>query len=94
LVVEADAGGECEQADGDAGEEVARGAGAVAFKVEQVLACPEDGLDSLSGRGEVWAGLWLGRARRSRDGRSQLADGLGELAAGVDLVADDRPRRL
>jgi hypothetical protein len=34
LVVEADAGGECEKPYGDAGVEVARGAGAVAFEAE------------------------------------------------------------
>ena len=53
LVVEGDAGCEREQADGDAGEEVAWAAGAVAFEGEEVFAGPEDGLDSLPDGGEV-----------------------------------------
>ena len=35
-------------------------------------------------------GLRLGLARWSQDDRAELADGVGEVAAGVALVADDR----
>src|SRR5574339_317842 len=88
LVVESDAGGEGEQACGDAGAEVAGCAGAVSLEVEQVFAGQEDGLDSLADRGEVDAGGGLVLAGRSGDGGAELVDGVGELAAGVALVAD------
>ena len=89
-MVEADAGGECEQSGRDAGGEVAWGAGAVSFEGEQVFAGPEDRLDPLSNRREVWPGLWLGLSGRPQDGGAEFGDGIGELAAGVALVADDR----
>ena len=54
-VVEADAGGEGEEAEGDADGEVAEGAGAVPFEAEQVFAGLEDRFDSLADRGQVGA---------------------------------------
>ncbi len=89
-MVEADAGGECEESGRDPGEEVARGAGAVAFECEEVFAGPEDRLDSLSDRREVWALLRLVAARWPRDLAADLANSGGELAAGVALVTNDR----
>jgi hypothetical protein len=64
LVVEADAG--CERA--------AWGAGAVAFKGEQVFAGPEDGLDPLSDRGEVRPRLGFGLSRRPQDDGAEVGD--------------------
>jgi hypothetical protein len=52
-VVEADGGGECEEACTDAGAEPVEGAGAVAFEGEPVFAGAEDRLDSLPDRGQV-----------------------------------------
>src|SRR5215210_8368017 len=79
-VVEVDAGGECEQALGDAGAEVSEGAGAVAFEAQEVFAGPEDRLDSLADRGEVRASLGFGLAGGAQQGAAELADGVGELA--------------
>src|SRR5215218_6189886 len=90
LVVERNAGGECEQADADADEQVARRAGAVAFEAEQVFAGPEDQFDPLPDRRQVRRGVWFGLPRRPDDGRAEGGDAVGELAAGVALVADDR----
>src|ERR1700694_3250516 len=90
LVVEADAGGERAQAGGDAGVEVAGGAGAVAFECEQVFAGEEDRLDSLSDRGEVNTEWRLGLAGGPDDRGAELFDGGGELVSGVAFVADDR----
>src|SRR5215203_3537157 len=90
LVVEADAGCECEQSGCDAGAEVAWGSGAVAFEVEQVFAGVEDGFDALPDRGEVRALFGLVAAGGSGDGGAERGHGGGEFAAGVALVADDR----
>ena len=46
-MVEADAGGEGEQSQGDPGVEVAEGACAVAFEAEWVFECEEDRFDPL-----------------------------------------------
>ena len=59
-VVEADRGGECEEARSDAGSEAVEGAGAVAFEGEQVFAGLEDRFDPLADRREVRA---AGRVR-------------------------------
>jgi hypothetical protein len=67
-----------------------RGAGAVAFEGQQFLACPEDRLDALPDRCEVWPVSGLVFAAGADDGRVELADGLGELAAGVAFVAEQR----
>src|SRR5215212_5165760 len=90
LVVEADAGGEREQACGDAGAEVAWGAGAVAFEAEQVFAGVEDRFDPLPDWCEVGAAAGFVAAGGAHDGGAERGDGFGELAAGVALVADDR----
>jgi hypothetical protein len=54
-VVEADGGGEGEEAGADAGVEAVEGAGAVAFEGEEVFAGVEDRFDSLPDGCEVWA---------------------------------------
>src|SRR5215208_90939 len=90
LVVEADAGGEREQACGDAGAEVAWGAGAVAFQAEQVFAGVEDRFDPLPDWCEVRAAPGFVAAGGAHDGGAERGDGFGELAAGVALVANDR----
>src|SRR5215217_7829653 len=87
-VVEVDAGGEGEQALGDAGAEVSQGAGAVSFEAEEVFAGPEDRLDPLSQRRQMRASLRFGLAGRAQHGAAELADGVGELAAGVAFVGD------
>src|SRR5438552_3160923 len=90
LVVEADAGGEREQPGGDAGSEVAGGAGAVAFERQQILEGDEDRLDPLPDGRQVNVSVGLVFAGGSDDQAAQLADGLFELVSGVSLVADDR----
>jgi hypothetical protein len=54
LVVEGDGCGEAEEALEDALAEAGEGAGAVALEGEDVLAGPEDTLDALTDRREVW----------------------------------------
>src|SRR5262245_63258871 len=90
LVVEGDAGCECEQSGRDACGEVAWGAGAVALEAEQVFAGLEDGLDALPDRGKVRAVVALVAAGGTDDGCAEGAHGVCELPAGVALVADDR----
>src|SRR4029453_16650631 len=90
LVVEGDAGGEGEEALEDAFSDAGEGAGAVAFECEQVFAGPEDRLDALPDRGEVWAVPRFISAAGANDGRVELADGVRELPAGVALVAEQR----
>ena len=55
VVVEPHAGGEREEFGGDAGAQAVEGSGAVAFEPEAVFERPEDRLDALSDRGEVWS---------------------------------------
>src|ERR1700722_2381189 len=90
LVVEADGGGEGEEALEDAFSEALEGAGAVAFEGEEVFAGPEDRFDPLADRGEVWAFSRFVFAARPDDGGVEGADAAGEVAAGVALVAEDR----
>jgi hypothetical protein len=60
VVVERDAGGECEEFAGDAGAEAVEGAGVVALEAEAVFECPEDRLDALADRCEVrWTAALL-----------------------------------
>src|SRR4029078_1671468 len=87
-VVEADRGGEGEEALADAGAEAVEGAGTVAFEGEQVFAGVEDGLDSLPARGDVgWCG-GLVFAAGADDRCGELAGGVFEGGAGVAFVAD------
>src|ERR1700743_3110895 len=88
LVVECDCGGEAEEALKDALSEPGECSGAVAFEGEDVLACPEDALDALADRCEVWGAAGLVLASGSDDRGVHLADLVGELASGVALVAD------
>src|SRR5215210_5835393 len=92
VVVERDAGGECEQALADAGSEAVQGAGAVAFEGEEVFAGPEDALDALADRGQVRPGAGFVFAARADDQRLAVEHGGVEVAAGVALVADDDQR--
>src|SRR5665647_2806071 len=78
-VVEADAGGEAEEARQDALAQPGHGTRPVAFQGEQVLAGPEDRLDALADGGEVRAVAWFVLARRAHHGGAQLGAGCGLL---------------
>src|SRR5947208_15089233 len=82
-VVEADRGGECEEAAADAGVEAVQGAGSVAFEGEQVFAGLEDRLDSLPDRRQVRPGSGFVFAAWPDDRRGQLGALALEFAAGV-----------
>src|SRR5437899_119951 len=86
-VVEADRGGECEEACSDAGGEAVEGAGAVSFQGEEAFAGLEDRFDSLSDRGEVGSAFGFVSAAGPHDRRVELGGELLELAAGVAFVA-------
>src|SRR5579862_5638741 len=90
LVVEADAGGECEESGRDSRVEIAGGACAVAFEGEQVFAGEEDGFDSLPYWREVDAVSGFVATGWADDGGAEGGDVVGELGAGVAFVADDR----
>src|SRR4051794_13406858 len=94
VVVECDAGGEREQALADACAQAVQGARAVAFEAKQVFAGPEDALDALADRGQMWPGAGLVLAARADDQRLAVEHRGGEVAAGVGLVAGggQRPR--
>ena len=89
-MVEADAGGEGEQSQGDPGVEVAEGACAVAFEAEQVFECEEDRFDPLPDDRDAWPCLRLVFACWPGDRRAEGGDGGCEFSAGVAFVADDR----
>src|SRR5436190_3108103 len=91
-VVESNCGGECEEADLDAGGEAVEGAGAVAFEGEEVFAGLEDRLDPLADRCQVWSAGGLVFAPRSDDGGVEPAGRGFELLAGVAFVADHAER--
>jgi len=88
LVVEADGGGEAEEALQDALPEAGQGSGSVALECEDVLAGPEDRLDPLADRREVRSSAGLVFAAWSDDRGLQVAGRLRELFAGVALIAD------
>src|ERR1700716_2823600 len=90
LVVEDGAGGEGEEALEGAFFDACEGSCAVAFEGEEVFAGREDRLDRLPDRREVGALSGLVLAAGPDDGGVELADGVGELAAGVALVAQER----
>src|SRR3954447_2997917 len=90
-VVERDAGRESEELGGDPGAQADEGARSVLFEAEAILQRPEHGLDALADAGQVQAVVGLVGARGAQDDRAEaFGDRLGELAAGVALVADDR----
>src|SRR5271154_2601744 len=89
-VVEADRGGECEEACVDAGSESVEGAGAVAFEGEEVFAGAEDRFDSLPDRGEMELFSGFVFAAWAGDPGFEVGGGGFELAAGVALVAEHR----
>src|ERR1700704_5311409 len=90
LVVEADSGGEREQALQDSLAEPGERPRSVALERERALAAPEDRLDALTDRREVWALAGLVLATGSEDRGIELGDGLGERPPCVALVADQR----
>src|SRR3982751_2186905 len=90
LVVEGDGCGEAAEACEDAFAQAGERAGAVAFEREQVFAGPEDRLDALADRRQMRAVAGFVGAARSDDRGAAGADGGGELAAGVALVAQQR----
>src|ERR1700679_75529 len=92
LVVEGDRGGEGEEALKDALSEAGEGSGSVALEREDVLAGPEDRLDPLADRGEVWSSAGLVFAARTDDRGVEFAGLGGELFAGVALVGDHGDR--
>src|SRR5450830_611486 len=87
-VVEADAGGEAEEARQDALAQPGHGARPVAFQGEQVLAGPEDRLDALADGGQLRAAAGFVLARRPDDRGAQLGHPGRELTPGVALVAE------
>src|SRR5574337_1008196 len=86
-VVEADRGGEREEADSDPRVEPVQGACAVAFEGEQALAGLEDRLDPLADRREVGAVGGFVFASGPDDRCGEVGGKVFELAAGVALVA-------
>ena len=88
LVVQGDGGCEGEEALQDALSEAWEGSGAVSFEGEDVLAGPEDALDPLADRREVWASAGLVFAAGPEDRRVHVADRFSECFPGVALVAD------
>src|ERR1017187_5207427 len=88
LVVECDGGGEAEEALQDALSEPGKSPCAVAFEGEDVLARPEDRLDALADRREVWASSGLVFAPGPDYGGVHVVGYGGEPRSGVALVAD------
>src|SRR5215216_5294747 len=82
-VVERDRGGQREEALAEADSEAVQGAGAVAFEAEEVFAGPEDRLDALTDRGQVWPAAGFVFAHGADDVRVERCDGGGEVATGV-----------
>src|SRR4051794_3815596 len=87
-VVEADRGGECEEAAGDAGAEAGPAAGAGAFEGEHVFERVENRFDPLPDRCQVAAAAGLVLAARPHDRRAQSGGGVGEFATGIAFVAE------
>ncbi len=74
----------------DAFFDAVEGSGAVAFEGEEVFAGPEDRLDALPDGCEVGSLPGFVFAAGTDDGGVEVADGLGELAAGVAFVSEER----
>ena len=55
VVVQPDAGGQGEEFGGDAGTDAVHGAGVVTFETEAIFERPEDALDALADRHDVWS---------------------------------------
>ena len=88
-VVEADAGGEAEEAHEHPLTQTRHGARPVTFQGEQVLAGPEDRFDALADGRQVRAASGFVLARRPRHGDAEISSPGGELTPGVALVADE-----
>jgi signal transduction histidine kinase len=90
VVVEADAGGQGEQADADGGLEVFERASAVAFQGEDVLAGLEDGFDALADGRQVGAVVGLVAAGGAQDG--ECPSGRRSTAPGPPVAVGDEAR--
>jgi hypothetical protein len=90
LVVEADAGGEAQNALQDALVDARKGAGTVAFESEQVVAGPKDRLDALAYPSKMQLRPRLVFAAGTEDRGIELADGTCEIAAGRPRVTEQR----
>jgi hypothetical protein len=87
LVVEADAGSQAEKALKDTHSKARQSAGTVAFKGEQILAGPEDGLDPLADGRKMRTLAGFVPAVGSNHRGPQILGSSGELPTGVTLVA-------
>jgi hypothetical protein len=91
VVVEPDAGGQCEQFGRDSCSEPVEAAGAVAFESETVFEGPEDRFDALADPGQRGSAGVLVAAGWAQDRCAEAFGDVGlEVAAGVALVADDQ----
>src|SRR5204863_2203468 len=86
--VDIDACGERQHPRGDSGAQTRDRPRPVALQGEDVLAGPKDRLDPLADRGEVGAAPGLVLAGGAKHGRTEGADLVLEVGAGVALVAD------
>src|SRR5487761_2172243 len=89
LVIEHDAGGQGEKTLEDALPDTGEGTRAVAFEGQDVLAGPKDRLNPLADRGEVHVGAGLVGASGTHDRGMHLTDSVGEIAAGIALIAQE-----
>jgi len=87
-MVEADAGGQAEEASEHALAQAGQSTSSMAFQREQILAGPEDRFDALADGSQVGAASGIVPSRRTHDEDAVLGGGGGELAPGVALVAD------
>ena len=89
LVVEADAGGETQEALQYALFEAVNGASPVAFQGEDILADSKDGFDALPKRGEMRSLSRLVFAFGPHQGGLKVLDRRSELLARIALVAEE-----
>ena len=89
LVIEHDAGRQREKTLEDALPDTGEGTRAVAFEGQDVLAGPKDRLNPLADRGKVHAVSGLVGASGTHDRGIHLTDGVGEIAAGIALIAQE-----
>src|SRR5512143_3484605 len=87
-MIEGHGGGEGEEALAEPDAQSVEGARAVAFQAEHVFGRPEDRLDALADGSEMWSAGGLVLAGGPDEVRVEGADGGGEGAADIALVAD------